>query len=259
MMKKKRKRRRRRRVRSYISVMLAYAIIATMVVLITYFALCIYDSFARTKESDVTFVWNDVMEWNEEIEETIFHGEGKGKCVILDAGHGGEDGGTASGKVNEKDINLAVTMYVKEYLEQAEVDVILTRSKDDYLSLEERTELANKTTADLFVSVHCNYYEDSSSIYGVECYYYPGLEDGRKCAETLLDAMRDNQDIHVRNAKEEDYYVLKHTQMTAVLVEIGYLSNQKECKNLTDPTYQKTLAKELAEGILQSLDNSLEF
>lgn len=259
MMKKKRKRRRRRRRRSYISVMLAYAIIATLVVLITYVVLCIYDSFARTKETDTTFVWSDIVSWDHEVESAVFHGEGKGMCVILDAGHGGEDGGTASGTVNEKDINLSVTMYLKEYLEQADVDVILTRSKDEYLSLDERTEIANGTKADLFVSVHCNYYEDSSSIYGVECYYYPGLEDGRKCAETLLDAVRDNQDIHVRNAKEEDYYVLKHTQMTAVLVEIGYLSNPKECKNLTDSTYQKALARELAEGILQSLDNSLEF
>lgn len=257
---KRKKRRRKRKIQKIISAILAYAILIVAAILLTYSAMYIYDLVTgKETKSFGEELTQIVFSQEEKKESDVFHGEGTGKHVVLDAGHGGEDGGTIGKHADEKDVNLAVTEYLKEYLEQAGVKVTMTRTKDEYLSLDERTELANQTDAELFVSIHCNYYEGSSSIYGLECYHYPGMDDGQACAETLLDAMREQEEIHVRNVKEEDFYVLKHTQMTAILVELGYLSNNKECKNLADTSYQKMLAQALTKGILKSLDSNVSF
>ena len=80
-------------------------------------------------------------------------------CVIIDAGHGGSDGGTVSGKIIEKDINLSVALKLKTILEDNNIEVILTRNSDEKMSLAQRTSVANDSNADFFISLHCNYYE----------------------------------------------------------------------------------------------------
>lgn len=98
--------------------------------------------------------------------------------VVLDAGHGGEDGGTVEQTAMEKEINLAVVLKMRELLENQDIRVVLTREQDMFMKLEERVQVANGEKADLFVSIHCNYYEKDSSIYGLECYYCKGAEEG---------------------------------------------------------------------------------
>ena len=177
--------------------------------------------------------------------------------IILDAGHGGNDGGTqANGKnsdVFEKDINLAVVLRMKTLLEEQGVDVLLTRETDETMSLDERTEMANSKEADLFVSIHCNYYEDDASISGLECYYYEGSDSGKRYAEKIIDVIESGGEVKTRNAKANDFYVLKKTEIPAVLVEIGYLSNSRECQLLAGTEYQEILAKELVKAILEAL------
>ena len=177
--------------------------------------------------------------------------------VVLDAGHGGIDGGTFCEDVLEKDINFAVVQYIKEILESSGVEVSLTRSGDDFLDVSERTSIANSVEgADLFVSIHCNYFEDDESVSGLEIYYYTGDEEGQACAEQMIDLMKENKDIKVRSAKHGGYYVLKFTDIPAVLVEMGFLSNPAERDKLNSAEYQKLLAEELAEGILANLKKS---
>ena len=101
--------------------------------------------------------------------------------IFLDAGHGGSDGGTFSGDVIEEDINLSVVLRMKEFLEEKGAEVVLTRDSDETVSLSERAQTANRTDADLFVSIHCNYYEDDASINGLECYYYDGSKVECEC------------------------------------------------------------------------------
>lgn len=174
--------------------------------------------------------------------------------VVLDAGHGGEDGGTVEQAATEKEINLAVVLKLKELLEEQGIRVVLTRDKDIFMKLEERVQIANGEKADLFISIHCNYYEKDSSIYGLECYYCKSGEEGKHYAERIMETIEESKNIVSRNVKPADYYILKNTTVPAVLVEIGYLSNYNERNQLMSEEYQEKLAGELVKGIVKGME-----
>lgn len=180
--------------------------------------------------------------------------EPKMPTVVVDAGHGGNDGGTYSGKIIEKDITLAVAKKMQKLLEEQEINVIMTRETDEYMELKERTQISNENDTDLFVSVHCNYYEGGSEVKGIECYYAEDDEISEKVAWTIMKSIDGISGLRNRGAKEEDYFVTEFNDAPAVLVEMGFLSNPTECKNLADSDYQQSLAQELVEGILKSLE-----
>ncbi len=173
--------------------------------------------------------------------------------VVVDAGHGGNDGGTYSGKIIEKDITLAVAKKMQKLLEEQDINVIMTRETDEYMELKERTQISNENDTDLFISVHCNYYEGGSEVKGIECYYAEDDEISKKVAETIMKNIDKISGLRNRGAKEEDYFVTEFNDAPAVLVEMGFLSNPTECKNLADSDYQQSLAEELVEGVLKSL------
>lgn len=166
----------------------------------------------------------------------------------------GEDGGTVEQTAMEKEINLAVVLKMRELLENQGICVVLTREQDIFMKLEERVRVANGEKADLFVSIHCNYYEKDSSIYGLECYYCKGAEDGKYYAERILDTIEKSGEIVSRNAKPSGYYILKNTTVPAVLVEAGYLSNYNERNQLISGEYQGKRAQELVERIVEGLE-----
>lgn len=178
--------------------------------------------------------------------------------LVLDAGHGGKDGGTYNGDILEKDINLAVVLYIKEALEEEDIEIILTRSTDEFLDVPDRSNLANAEEADIFVSIHCNYFEDDAGVSGLECYYHEENNGGQAFAESMIEVLKGNKDIKVRSAKHGNYYVLKHTDMPSILIEMGFLSNKAECEKLNSTEYQKLLAGEIAEGILLNLPDEPE-
>ena len=172
--------------------------------------------------------------------------------VMLDAGHGGKDCGTMYGSVQEKDLVLDIVLKMKEQLEKNHINVILTRQDDTFLELEDRIGKANQEGVDLFVSVHCNYYEDSGQIAGVECYYSNQSRTSCRYAETLMDYLG-NTDIEIRSARDEDYYVLREASVPSILIETGYLSNDRDRKHLLDEEYRGKLAEEMVKGILEGL------
>ena len=174
--------------------------------------------------------------------------------VVVDAGHGGEDGGTVEQAATEKEINLAVVLKLKELLEEQGIRVVLTRDKDIFMKLEERVQIANGEKADLFISIHCNYYEKDSSIYGLECYYCKSGEEGKHYAEKIMETIEESKNIVSKNVKPADYYILKNTTVPAVLVEIGYLSNYNERNQLMSEEYQEKLAGELVKGIVKGME-----
>lgn len=178
--------------------------------------------------------------------------------VVLDAGHGGKDVGTNSGKIYEKDINLNVTRLIQEMLEEQGVNVVMTRDKDTFLKLQERVDLANEEDADLFVSIHCNSYEDDASIKGMDCYYPEGSELGEEYAKYIMEVVETCKDIKSRGYREETYYVTEHSEAPAVLIELGFMTNASECKKLNSESYQQLLAEELSAGILHGLEEILE-
>lgn len=246
----------RRRIIAYTVRGIVAAVLAVMFLLMVCGCLYIRDFF-RKDHKDSALKADSVREAVPGVEEnkpdTEFPEQEK-YTVVLDAGHGGEDGGTVEQTATEKEINLAVVLKMRELLENQGICVVLTREQDIFLKLEERVRVANGEKADLFVSIHCNYYEKDSSIYGLECYYCKGAEDGKYYAERILDTIEKSGEIVSRNAKPSGYYILKNTTVPAILVEAGYLSNYNERNQLISGEYQGKLAQELVEGIVEGLE-----
>ena len=249
----------RRRIIAYTVRGIVAAVLAVMLLLMVCGCLYIRDFF-RIDHKDSALKADSVREAVPGVEEnkpdTEFPEQEK-YTVVLDAGHGGEDGGTVEQTATEKEINLAVVLKMRELLENQGICVVLTREQDIFIKLEERVRVANGEKADLFVSIHCNYYEKDSSIYGLECYYCKGAEDGKYYAERILDTIEKSGEIVSRNAKPSGYYILKNTTVPAVLVETGYLSNYNERNQLISGEYQGKLAQELVEGIVEGLEGKV--
>lgn len=220
-----------------ILVLLCFAVIRT--------GIWIWGYFTDTKE---TFQGAKVLELQEREPET--------KLVILDAGHGGRDQGTSGGEAIEKDINLEVVKKLAELLEDDNIMVGFTREDDTKIGLEERASFANESEADLFVSLHCNYCEGDAGVQGLECYYREDSEEGKVFAEKIVEAIGSEAGITNRGTRTANFRVLTKTQMPAVLIEMGYLSNAEERKKMAEKDYQKILAEKIAEGVRAMLEDS---
>lgn len=249
--------RKRRRVIAYTVRGIMAAVLAVMILLMICGCLYIRDFFRRNENESSTQKADVVRETISGVEEDELDVDLSGEenhMVVLDAGHGGEDGGTVEQAATEKEINLAVVLKLKELLEEQGIRVVLTRDKDIFMKLEERVQIANGEKADLFISIHCNYYEKDSSIYGLECYYCKSGEEGKHYAEKIMETIEESKNIVSRNVKPADYYILKNTTVPAVLVEIGYLSNYNERNQLMSEEYQEKLAGELVKGIVKGME-----
>lgn len=186
----------------------------------------------------------------------------KEKIVVIDAGHGGSDGGAGrdfEGEYKkEKDINLAVAKKTVDILKSNGVKVEMTRTGDTYPTLTERSDFANELDAAVFVSIHSNS-ASSESPNGIEVYYASsnnGNDYGvtsKELAGKVLDAMISHTGANNRKVKTESHVVTRTSQMPAVLVEVGFITNDAEMKNLLDADYQYKLASGIAEGILKCL------
>ncbi len=214
------------------------------------------------------------------------------KTIVIDPGHGGKDYGAPGyyKGVHEKRIVLDIAKKLKKKIEQ-ELDctVYLTRSTDRYLSLEERTAIANTKNADLFISIHTNSVKDRRA-YGIETYFLNLATDDEAIRvaalenqtstknisdlETILNDLMQNAKIHeskglatsvqtslnshmqkfynrIKNkgVKQAPFYVLLGAQMPAILVETSFISNSRECKRLTNEQYQNHLCDGIIKGI----------
>ena len=202
---------------------------------------------------------------------TVFHGKAENAMfpmlkavIVLDAGHGGWDPGkTGTNGVNEKELNLAVTEKLAEYLEMGGAEVILTRPSDEALGngkqtdMAERKRIANESGADILVSIHQNAFP-SAKAKGAQVFYHNSSEKGKVLAECVQENLKNRVDgSNHRQAKENDsYYILRTTEIPAVIVECGFLSNYEEEKLLNDAGYQEKLAWAIYCGILDYFENS---
>ncbi|MEG1548219.1 MAG: N-acetylmuramoyl-L-alanine amidase [Clostridia bacterium] len=180
--------------------------------------------------------------------------------VILDAGHGGSDGGAVgrNGTV-EAGLNLAVTKLVKAALEADNVKVIMTRSDDSALGktknadMAERKRILNTENVDAVISIHMNKFNDRS-VKGSMAFFMEGSTEGEKLAQAVIDAVTDATGQGRRAANPGDYYVIRETPTPAVIIEGGFLSNSDEEAMLKDPDYQAKLASGIANGIMAYLE-----
>ncbi len=210
--------------------------------------------------------------------------------IIVDPGHGGENTGTVSPTgLMEKTIALDISERLSLLLEKAEFEVALTRNGDDFISLEERAEIANTNQGDLFVSIHLNWIE-TRQVRGIETYYLGPTDDpflaqlaaaenqdsgysladfrrmldrvfadvrqdeSQKLARSVQGSLynslrRVNPALQNRGVKKAPFIVLTGTEMPAILAEVSCLSNAREARLLMTPEYRQFIAEALSSGI----------
>lgn len=189
------------------------------------------------------------------------------KTIIVDAGHGGIDPGamTDDESIKEKDINLKIVKKLKELIESSGAVVILTRNDDTSLyvegegkttrqkyneNLRNRKKIIDESSADMFVSIHLNKFEQSK-YYGAQTLYPEGKEEDKKLANYVQNELKRVVDnTNNRKIKSRDnIYLIKNNKIPSILIECGFLSNEKEAKLLNDEEYQDKIAWAIYVGI----------
>lgn len=216
--------------------------------------------YARVDKNTEAEIEENSEEESEIGTETV--GNIEAPLVVLDAGHGGFDPGKIG--INgalEKDVNLAISQKVKKYLEEQGFQVIMTRENGGALSdskvedLKARVALINEKAPSIAVSIHQNSYSQES-IHGAQVFYYTHSKGGEEAAKILQEAMLEADPENKRQPKENDtYYLLKKTKETTVIVECGFLSNQKEADLLVTEEYQEKIASAVAKGVQEYLSS----
>lgn len=182
-------------------------------------------------------------------EEKPFAGAG---LVVIDPGHGGTDNGSSINGVYEQEINLEIALLLAERLEEAGIDTLLLRKDNDTsLSLDERVETAERAGADIYVSIHQNFYEGKdASVAGMETWFSGKLEDSGRLARLVQEKTAEKTGANNRGVIEsEELYVLREISIPACLIETGFLSSKGEREALQTEEYQKKIAEGIAEGI----------
>jgi N-acetylmuramoyl-L-alanine amidase len=173
--------------------------------------------------------------------------------VVLDAGHGGKDPGTHSAAgIEEKSINLAVALAAAQYLRDKGIEVVLTRKDDTFVELAERTAIATRSRAQLFVSIHADYSKKSAWAGHTILLPQDNSPEASRLA-TLISGSMVTAGSAQRSVRQDDrgLWVLKHADCPSILVELGFLSNKTEAASLSKASTQASLGKAIAEGILQ--------
>lgn len=195
--------------------------------------------------------------------------------VVLDAGHGGRDNGVTGVKseVTEKELNLVITFYVKEYLEKAGVDVVLTREDDNGLygdvksnfkraDMKKRKEIINQAKPEVVVSIHMNKFPADAERRGAQAFFEQMSDNSRELATALQNSINTlNKEYAKRefDALSGEYYILKCSRYPSAIVECGFLSNPEEDELLQSKDYRKKLAYKIASGILGYLTHNTGF
>lgn len=172
--------------------------------------------------------------------------------IIIDAGHGGKDGGTTNNLCDEKDINLEIAYWLKEELELRGYSIFMTRTDDTYIDVNKRASIANSQNNPLaMVSIHQNACEESDEVHGVEAWTYERkgcIELAKLLSEKVSEAVGAvNRGANYRT----NLVVTSKTTMPSVIIECGYMSNPEEAQKLTEEDYQVKLAR----GIANALDD----
>jgi len=184
--------------------------------------------------------------------------------VVIDAGHGGFDGGAVSKSgTSEKDINLAIAKNLERELKNRGVWVTMTRKNEHSLAnpyarnkkksdMEERRKIIERAAPDLMISIHLNSFPRIPAVRGLQTFFDRTGEQSKYYAQAIQEKFNSsNLNIH-RNAAVGDYFILECTPYPSVLVECGFLSNPTEERLLKTVEYQKLLASMIAEAILDS-------
>lgn len=191
----------------------------------------------------------------------------KKKIVVLDAGHGGEDGGAVSKSgIVEKDLNLLIAMKVKNKLEDNNIQVILTRNEDVMLytnaelslakrkveDINKRIEIANTSNADLLISIHMNSFPQNYCK-GWQIFFQQDNKIGEQISTYIQDGIKET--IQTQNNRVpqsiNNVKLVNKSKIPAIVVECGFLSNEDEATMLTQDIYQEKIATGICNGIMK--------
>lgn len=187
----------------------------------------------------------------------------EGVVIVVDPGHGGKDEGAQKDNVKEAQINLAISQNLKKELEKQGANVILTRDgaydlasegarnrkKED---MKKRADIINEDRVDLFLSIHLNAYPNVA-VHGGQVFYQKNDAAGKAFADIIQKRLNDFNQTD-KKSKIGDYYILNETVHPGILVECGFLSNDKDRSNLSNASYQQEIAKLLCEGVCEYLE-----
>ncbi|NCE63274.1 AMIN domain-containing protein [Pseudoflavonifractor sp. 524-17] len=179
--------------------------------------------------------------------------------IVIDPGHGGTASGAYYEEIMEKELTLPMSLMLRDLLVQRGYHVIMTRDDDQYMDLYDRCDIANLAGADVFVSVHCNAFPSNPTVEGLLTYYHPSSGRSRSFARYVQDSAARFSGAVNRGLLSNDYVVLRETNMAAVLVETGFMTNHEELMRLSDPDYQLRIAQGIADGVTRYLNNTHNF
>ncbi len=184
------------------------------------------------------------------------------KTIIIDAGHGGVDGGAVGkGGTLEKDINLLIAKNLKYYIEENGYTCVMIREEDEDLygeygsgkskkqqDLKKRKDFIKEYNASMFISIHLNSFPNSK---GAQVFYQKGNEDGKILAKSIQDSIIKNVDPNNKRVEKESntYFILKNNKVPSVIVECGFLSNPYEEGLLKNKDYQNKISAAIFYGI----------
>lgn len=177
--------------------------------------------------------------------------------IVIDPGHGGEDEGTSSPfqkGAHEKYANLTTAKILQTYLQQMGFETLLTRKRDEFISLPARSAMANQRNADLFISVHYNS-APAESAHGIEVFYYNSQDDkartllSKELAKDVLTNVIALTGAKSRGVKHGNLAVIRETKMPAILIEGGFFTNEAEFNKLKELSYIRKIAWGIAQGV----------
>lgn len=175
----------------------------------------------------------------------------KGKSFIIDPGHGGDSGNDEKGPsgLREKDVNLCIAKMLSELLEKSGARVVLTHYEDEDISLPKRVEMINNIRPNFVISIHQNSFF-APGVSGTEVYCYRGDVEGKKLGDMVLNNIVKSLGTVNRGDRNADFYILRESKVSAIVVECMYISNPEEEQRLKDDNVKYEIAKSIYRGIM---------
>lgn len=169
--------------------------------------------------------------------------------IVIDAGHGGRDSGavSADNSIFEKDITLSTAILLRNRLQDAGANVILSRSSDEFVSLDDRVITGHNYQADLFISLHYDAIEVANSMSGTTTYYYS--ESNLELANTVNRYLAQLGPLKNNGVRHGNYYVLRANKQPSILLELGYMNSDIDIQHIDTLAYQSTIV----EAVYQAL------
>ncbi len=212
--------------------------------------------------------------YNQDLSAVSAHTLDYSKIIIIDAGHGGEDSGAVGvSGVLEKDLNLEYAMEVGKLLEEKGYVIVYTRTDDRLLYKEEeniygirkisdlknRAKVAEEYPSSLFISIHMNSF-GAAKYSGLQVYYSEKDQTSQQIANSIQNKVKDSlQPENNRVIKKgEGMYLLENVSNPAVLIECGFLTNEDECKKLSEKEYKNQLCFSIVCGIIEYMEKTNE-